>query len=1379
MPLASGVVSVGLVRRQHVSNWANQLDARSGIVELVRRLVEETCEGPVRAEFATDEGIDLGEFDGLVCAKDATRWVPDSRSVWELSTRRDVGTKANEDYRNRVAAPSGWSMSETTYVAVSLRAWIKRRAWATERTAEACWRNVWALGLDDVMAWLSVAPRSEFWLAERLGLHPHEFQRGASWWKERQRSTGGLFNRAVALAGRADAAEELRQRMASNSGPVVVEAAAVEEALEFIAAVGETCDGPSDGGSLLDRMVFVSGQRAWQRLLAEDDAELVLVAMDPRFDADLRMTTHTVVIPVRAHGGDVVARHHGDGSRACVAVPCLDSRSIGEALDCAAARQRGIDFHRAQELGQLGRLSPTALRRALSTDPVIRKPRWARIDSGDSLVTRQAMAAALLAGGWDAGSSEYAATSADRQILARLAGGDFDYEVVEGALRSVATGADPMLVESRSAWRLVNPHEAWILLADTLLTADVLRRFFLLVTEVLGERDPLDDLSGEEYAVAQTRGIRRSHSRGLRRGMARTLALLCSHSSDIAFPSHPSAAARATRCVEQLLETVSENGVSTAARVRRLADLGDILPLLAEAAPEEFVTSVDRSLELTSETAHLLFTDTGDAVPSWALVSPHTELLFAVEMLAWLPDQLPSVADILLRLEILDPGGRLANRPASTFAAIFSAWAPRTGISHDERLHVLRGLRDRLVDSAAESDHLGAFVRLLARLIPQRESAVVSGPRPEVREHFPSLGSISPEDEAAYRHEVAEFLMSLIEHRVGDRDDAGGLLSAFELHGGVLAATSLPPQLRARLWALCEEAVSGFGADELSEVGRRLAGLARLHRNFAHTAWALSPDEIDRIARIAEQIAAARPIHTDPVEAHLWLFEEYHPSLGPDPQGADERAAYEQVIRERRANALGEVLRAERLSGVFRLAARIHANPRAVPVGTIGAALADLESQSDNAELSEPPNDTEIRLLAALDLPADETASSLDAQRETGIARRYFARRFQRMRSAGGDGWIWLSELLKGDDLTSTQQARLVELTRDHPRAWQVAEALGPAVRAAYWRLMDWRGFGSDFEHLEEVARGLLSVGRAAAAVELLAIYDDDSAFEPDRRFELAIEALEALAGAESAETITTVDASLIAQLLDFLAERCPLTPENLDDPLLRRLTQLEIDFLECRETREPAPFIHDRMALDPRAFVDVVRVAYSRVDDQADAHDPQPDTPENERDLRCEQRSVAWQILRSWQRPPGVGGEGAVNYEQLCAWIDVAQRMLDEQGLRENGDEHIGRVLSAAPRDPGDDIAPQIAIRRLLEHGQTPHFEDGLALGLRSGPTGQSARLVSELVAESRGSHEQATSDAAKIAARWPHTARLLRQVGKAHVQEARIWQDEQDRLD
>lgn len=44
-----------------------------------------------------DEGVDLGGFDGKVRAEAKSRWVPAGGSVWELSVRRDVGTKADED----------------------------------------------------------------------------------------------------------------------------------------------------------------------------------------------------------------------------------------------------------------------------------------------------------------------------------------------------------------------------------------------------------------------------------------------------------------------------------------------------------------------------------------------------------------------------------------------------------------------------------------------------------------------------------------------------------------------------------------------------------------------------------------------------------------------------------------------------------------------------------------------------------------------------------------------------------------------------------------------------------------------------------------------------------------------------------------------------------------------------------------------------------------------------------------------------------------------------------------------------------------------------------------------------------------------------------
>ena len=391
-------MSVGSVRRHHVRNWADQLDARYGLAELVLRLVEETAGGSVVAEFAIDEGVDIGGFDGTVRAEGGSRRVPVGGSVWELSVRRDVGTKADQDYERHVAAPPGWSMSKTVYSAVSLRAWRDRYAWAEKRTAERRWARVQALGLDDIMSWLSVAPLTEFWLAERLGLHPDELIPAARWWQQHQDRTGGLFNREVVLSGRSEAAADLERRIGDGSGPVTVEATSVEGALEFIAAVGMGEERSPGTDPLMGRMLFVTGPSAWRRLLTEEGPALVLVATDPEFGADLASTPHTVILPVGTHGGHVVARPALGSTR--VVVPRLDSREVAKALDNAAARRRGIDFHRAQEFGALGGRSASALRRYLSVDPVIRSPLWARTDTSGSVTTRRAKTAALLAGGW-------------------------------------------------------------------------------------------------------------------------------------------------------------------------------------------------------------------------------------------------------------------------------------------------------------------------------------------------------------------------------------------------------------------------------------------------------------------------------------------------------------------------------------------------------------------------------------------------------------------------------------------------------------------------------------------------------------------------------------------------------------------------------------------------------------------------------------------------------------------------------------------------------------------------------------------------------------------------------------------------------------------
>ena len=66
-----------------------------------------------------------------------------------------------------------------------------------------------------------------------------------------------------------------------------------------------------------------------------------------------------------------------------------------------------------------------------------------------------------------------------------------------------------------------------------------------------------------------------------------------------------------------------------------------------------------------------------------------------------------------------------------------------------------------------------------------------------------------------------------------------------------------------------------------------------------------------------------------------------------------------------------------------------------------------------------------------------------------------------------------------------------------------------------------------------------------------------------------------------------------------------------------------------------------------------------------------------------------------------------------------------------------------------------------------------------KMGPTGIRSGWAGELVAESQQAHQQAQRDATTIAARWPRTARLLREVADAHRHQARHWQDDENPID
>ena len=124
---------------------------------------------------------------------------------------------------------------------------------------------------------------------------------------------------------------------------------------------------------------------------------------------------------------------------------------------------------------------------------------------------------------------------------------------------------------------------------------------------------------------------------------------------------------------------------------RLWASLTPHLPLLAEAAPRQFLDAIERGLGEDGPILELLKQE-GDAVFGTA---PHTGVLWALEGLAWSVDHLPRVAVVLTDLARLDPGGRLANRPRESLRRIFLIWYPQNTLSWNDQLGVFEFLMSR------------------------------------------------------------------------------------------------------------------------------------------------------------------------------------------------------------------------------------------------------------------------------------------------------------------------------------------------------------------------------------------------------------------------------------------------------------------------------------------------------------------------------------------------------------------------------------------------------------------------------------------------------------------------------------------------------------
>lgn len=675
---------------------------------------------------------------------------------------------------------------------------------------------------------------------------------------------------------------------------------------------------------------------------------------------------------------------------------------------------------------------------------------------GQAQIRRDRLALLSLVGMWQDDNEE------DREFLKAVVGVDdnglCDLE------QELAQPNPPLVTISGGFARIVNRRGLWRVSAGALQGREI-DKFLSSAVQLLRKTDERLELDPEKrFPYLENRAAKASNL--LREGVAQGLALLGGENKFCTCVALP----KRENCVILSVRKIFEKS-----DWKIWATLDDLLSLLAEAAPEEYLSCAQRFLKMKTGGLEELYEQERPGLifnPTYV-----TGFVRALGLLAWMPDCFSLSLDLLAQLVARDPGGNYRPRAADVLQEILHPLGPHTVVPWRKRVKVFSSLvrlkyKDVLwnvVTSLLPTSHYSFVVQQcwpIYRDVGWHGKVGENLDMTEVSEQFDAYALLANK---LCAHNVERILKILNVAAFHWRDKPFGALAKTLKR----LVNRIDQEDRYRLW-------------------KELRGVLRFARRRRRKV--LSPGL--REQAVAELAALYEP--TTPQYKHRYLFSYTERHYGRIESGLPEEE-YAKDLENRQRAAVLEVLSSCGVSGTLDFAIK---TDHCYYVGLLLGQEADVDGEVVPAQF-------EFK----------------DEKRRTAVSG-YVNGRF----SVGG--WSWVDKVINGawsvDDIVT-----LLVMLPFCADVWHRAAEMLKIDVGMYWRRANALWVNQKGE-VDEAVDGLLGVGRCYAAIHILA---SGTVEKTGWRIDLCRKVLKTIVAHKAEDEFTSETGYYLKQMLEALQD--------------------------------------------------------------------------------------------------------------------------------------------------------------------------------------------------------------------------------------------------